>query len=178
MALANTTIKRHNHKLHICQTDKKQALLSHILDLYKDKSVLLVSETNTTTTELKDKNLTLTNDAELAKMGERTWDVVINFEAPSNPEAYLNRMYHSTQFVHLLAFESEEAGLYDLEILLGRSILRENIEPFAPLAPVVAPSKPKPMRMEHEKSPFGAAKPSYTPSTKKNQRIVKMPAPK
>ena len=183
MALAETTIKRHNHKLHICQEGQKQGLLSHILDLYPNQTILLLSDTNTTTTEVKDKQLTLSNDVELEKFPEQKWDVVISYEVPTDSDAYLERMNRANQFVILLAYESEEKLLYPLEIALGRSILREPITPFAP---IVIPKKEYPKKIEgHERSPFGAKKsfsndkPRHTSNnSKRPPRILKMPAPK
>lgn len=127
-----SSIKRHNHRIHPCESSRKQDLLKHLTSLYADKSILIVSSDNTGTTEIKDKNITLTNDAELAKMDKREWDVLINFDIPKIAEDYLVRLSYAKEMALILVDEKEQVLLYAIEKLLGKNIKQELVKGFEP----------------------------------------------
>ncbi|MDH5465295.1 MAG: hypothetical protein OEW60_06660 [Thiovulaceae bacterium] len=128
----NFSIKRHNHRIHPCVAARKQELLQKLLLIHKDESILVISQTNTTTTEVEDQNLTLSNDAELAKMDERLWNVVISYEVPTDAQAYAARLSHAKTLAVILVDAKEQQLLYPIETLLGRTIVPEIIEGFEP----------------------------------------------
>ena len=141
-----SSIKRHNHRVHTCEKARKQELLQHLITLYTGKSILVISSANTTTTEIEDKNLTLSNDSELAKMDKRQWDVLISFDLPKVSEDYLPRLAHTKEIALILIDEKEETRLYPIETLVGKNLPREIIAGFEP-KPLI------PKREEYKSAP-------------------------
>lgn len=132
------SFKRHNHRIYPCESARKQELLKQLLELHSDKSILIISTDNTSTTEVEGKNITLSNDAGLAEMSERKWDILISFEVPSIPADYITRLSCATQMALLIADETkEQKQLYPIEALLGRTITRETLSGFEPKVPMV-----------------------------------------
>lgn len=132
MSSVQSTIKRHNHRIHPCESSKKQALLKHLSDLYSDKSLLIVSSANKGTTEIEDKKITLSNDASLQEFPDRQWDVLISYDIPAKAEEYLTRFNHAKEMVLILVDEKEQTLLYPIEKLLGKNIKQEIIKGFEP----------------------------------------------
>ena len=124
------SIKRHNHRVHSCEKSRKQELLQHLITLYAGKSILVISNANTTTTEIEDKNLTLSNDNELAKMEKRRWDLLISFDLPTISADYLSRLPHAKEMALILIDDKEETQLYPIETLVGKNLPREIIPGF------------------------------------------------
>ena len=132
MSKTAISVKRHNHRIYHCDTERKQELLKHLVDQYKDKSVLIISDANTTTTDLEDKELTLSDDDGLSQMSKRKWDVLISFDLPSDPKVYINRASHAKIMALVIADEQDQLSLYPIETLLGKTISKETIPGFEP----------------------------------------------
>lgn len=130
MSSTHPTIKRYNHRMHPCTTSQKQDLLKHLVNFYKDKSILVISDANTKVTEIEDKNMTLCDDDALRDMGMRKWDVVISFDLPKDPHEYLKRPPFANIMALIIADEKEQGGLFLIETLLGKNLTRETIEGF------------------------------------------------
>ena len=130
MSSNSITIKRYNHRMHPCTTSKKQELLKHLVESYQGKSLLIISDANSTTIELEDKDMTLCDDDGLSKMQDRQWDVVISFDLPSVAEDYLSRVSHATEMALVIADEKEQEKLFLIETALGKNLTRESIEGF------------------------------------------------
>jgi len=128
--MSSTSVKRHNHKVHPCEASRKQELLKHLTSFYEGKSILVLSKANTSTTQIEEKNLTLSNDAELVKMGERKWDVLISFDLPKSAEEYMKRLSHANTMALILVSAKEEALLYPIETILGKNLPRETVPGF------------------------------------------------
>jgi len=126
----NNTVKRHNHKVHPCEASRKQALLKHLSDLYEGKKILVLSKANTSTTEIKDKNLTLSNDADLSKLQEQAYDVLISFDLPTDADTYMKRLAYTNTLALILVTEKEESLLYPIDMLLGKNLPREVVPGF------------------------------------------------
>ena len=124
-------VKRHNHRVHTCKTAQKQELLKHLISLYDGKSILIISSDNTKTTIIEDKNLTLSNDSSLKDLEQKSFDVLISFDLPTNTQDYLERLPFAKEMALLLVDEKEETALYQIETLLGKVITREAIKGFS-----------------------------------------------
>lgn len=133
MSPVNHTIKRYNHRVHPCSTEQKQNLLKHLVDFYKDKSILVISDANTKVTEIEDKNMTLCDDDALREMGDKKWDVLISFDLPKDPQEYIDRLPFATIMALIIADDKEQQTLFLIETLLGKNLTRETIEDFADL---------------------------------------------
>ena len=139
-----TSIKRHNHRVHACEKSRKQELLQHLITLYAGKSILVISAANTTTTQIEDKNLTLSNDDELSKMDKRQWDVLISFDLPKVSQDYLARLEHTKEIALIMIDEKEQTLLYPIETLVGKNLPREVIPGFEVKAPAAKREAYKP----------------------------------
>ncbi len=171
-----SSIKRHNHRVHSCEKSRKQELLQYLITLYAGKSILVVSAANTTTTEIKDKNLTLSNDAELAKTDDRQWDILISFDLPKVSEDYLLRLEHTKEMALILNDENEETRLYPIETLVGKNLPREIIPGFEPKTAAVkrevkksAPHRPTESQKRSEKE----EKPKFIKDSKEDNKEKK-----
>lgn len=171
-----SSIKRHNHRVHTCEKTRKQELLQHLISLYAGKSILVISDANTTTTEIEDKNLTLSNDAELSKLSKRQWDVLISFDLPKISEDYLARLAHTKEIALILNDEKEETRLYPIETLVGKNLPREIIPGFGPKAPAVksevkksVPHRPTASQKRSEKE----SKPKFIKDSKEDMKEKK-----
>lgn len=124
--MSNThNIKRHNHKVHTCEASRKENLLKHLISLYEDKKILVISKANTSTTVIEDKNLTLSNDAGLSEFTNNQFDVLISFDLPSDADTYINRLAYTSTIALILLNEKEEALLYPIDMALGKNLPRE-----------------------------------------------------
>jgi hypothetical protein len=130
MSETKISIKRHNHRVHTCQTSQKQDLLKHLTSLHEGKSILIISSANKKTTILEEKNLTLCDDAGLKDLEQKSFDILISFDLPSNAADYLERVPFAKEMALLLVDEKEETALYQIELLLGKVITREAIKGF------------------------------------------------
>jgi len=130
MSETKISIKRHNHRVHTCQTAQKQELLKHLTTLHEGKSILIISSANKKTTIIEDKNLTLCDDAGLKNLAQKSFDILISFDLPSNAADYLERVPFAKEMALLLVDEKEETALYQIELLLGKVITREAIDGF------------------------------------------------
>lgn len=171
-----TSIKRHNHRVHVCEKSRKQELLQHLIALYTGKSILVISAANTTTTQIEDKNLTLSNDDELAKMDKRQWDVLISFDLPKNSQDYLTRLEHTSEIALIVIDTNEQTLLYPIETLVGKNLPREVIPGFEIKAPALKREayKPAPHRptasQQREEQKETQKKESYKKDAKPSQR--------
>ncbi|PHR52966.1 MAG: hypothetical protein COA44_15765 [Arcobacter sp.] len=124
------SIKRHNHKVHPCDAHRKQNLLKHLIDVHENKKILVLSKANTSTTEIEDKNLTLSNDAELSTLEEGSFDILISFDLPNDPDIYMKRLAYANTLALILVTDAEEAKLYPIETLLGKNLPRESVQGY------------------------------------------------
>lgn len=130
MSSQQITIKRYNHRLHPCKTKQKKEMLKYLVELYADKSIVVVSDANNTTIEIDDKNMTLCDDDGLKAMSQRRWDVLISFDLPSVADNYLLRASYATQMALVIADPQEQEKLFLIETALGKNLTREKIEAF------------------------------------------------
>ena len=124
------SVKRHNHKVHPCTSERKQNLLKHLSSDYEGKKILVLSKANTTTTQIEDKNLTLSNDAGLKDFKEGSFDVLISFDLPSDVDTYMKRLAYTSTIAIILVTDKEESLLYPIETQLGKNLPREVVPGF------------------------------------------------
>ncbi len=175
MSLAS--IKRHNHRVHPCESSRKQELLKELIEQYQGKTILVISQNNTTTTQIEQKGLTLSNDEELKKL-EGSWDILISFELPQEAQDYLNRLESVSEMALILFDQKEQTRLYAVEKLLGKNIKQELIKGYEPQKAKTSPNKSKPTKSqerhaadqqakkEQKKQGFSAKKEWSKPSAK------------
>lgn len=135
MLSSTPTLKRHNHRVHPCETEKKQELLNILLAKNSEKSILVVTcDENDTLENLSDaKNVLFISDDVLLKSPELHAELVISYDLPDKAIAYMARIAHATTYALILLDLTEEKLLYPIETLIGRTIMQEPIDGFGPI---------------------------------------------
>ncbi len=131
MPSTSPALKRHNHRVHPCQTEKKQELLHLLLEKHKEKNILVV--TCGTPEDIKlSNNVTVMNDDDLLKTPELLVELLISYDLPQKGIEYMARIAHAMTYALILLDQEEEKLLYPIETLLGRTIMQEPIDGFGP----------------------------------------------
>jgi len=129
---SNNLIKRHYHRVHPCESDRKLEILKYLLTQNTQKSILIVTEDDLE--ELKDidtdENVTLLSDISLSERAELTCDILISYNLPSVAGVYLKRLSHVKTHAIILLDIKEQKRLYPIETLLGRTIMQESLKGF------------------------------------------------
>jgi hypothetical protein len=133
MPSATPALKRQNHRIHPCNTARKNTLLTHLINEYAGKSILIVTANDPTAISVpEDKNITLTSDELLAQMGELTCDILISYDLPDKAIVYMSRFARAREYALILLGAEDQKFLYAIETLLGRTITQEAISGFEP----------------------------------------------
>ena len=130
MSEQNITLKRHNHRVHPCPNEKKEALLKLLLEKNVDKNIFVVTAAKSELTS-QQANVTFLSDEELNQSPELQCDLLISYDLPLKSLQYMNRLSHTTTYALVLVNSSEEKLLHPIETLIGRTIMQENIEGFS-----------------------------------------------
>lgn len=135
MSSTTPALKRHNHRVHPCQAEKKDELLKLLLQKNAQINILVV--TSGDKEKIKNigdfKNVTVTNDEDLSNSPDLKAELVISYDLPQKAIIYMTRIAHTTSHALILLDESEEKLLYPIETLIGRTIMQESIEGFGPV---------------------------------------------
>lgn len=121
-------IKRHNHKIHPCPTEKKRELLQQLLEQNKEINILVIS-TQSLKSAQNSESITYVEDVSLP---ETKYELIISLDLPQDPEVYAARLECTTSKALILLDVAEKQALYAIEKLLARTINQENIEGFSP----------------------------------------------
>ena len=130
-----THIKRYNHRIHPCLPKKKEELLKHLVELHQGKSILLISSANSLTSEVQEKNMTITSDAALKELGDRQWDILISYDLPDSLDIYNVRLSHAKDMAVIISDGKQQQELYNIETGMGKNLSREIIKGFEIEAP-------------------------------------------
>lgn len=132
MSSSTPTLKRHNHRVHPCETEKKQELLNLLLSQNAGKNIIIISCEAIDNCE-NSSNVTFINDADLLKAPELMAELVISYDLPDKAISYMARIAHSTSHALILLDQEEEKLLYPIETLIGRTIMQEPLNGFGPI---------------------------------------------
>lgn len=133
MPSATPALKRQNHRIHPCTATRKNNLLSHLIDEYSGKSILVVTANDPARISIPDdKNIILTSDELLAQMGDVTCDILISYDLPDKAIVYMSRFARAREYALILLDAEDQKFLYPIETLLGRNITQEAISGFEP----------------------------------------------
>ncbi len=131
MPSSTPTLKRHNHRIHPCQSEKKHELLNLLLKKNEGKNIIVVT-CETIEKGENSKNVTFINDDDLLSAPELKAELLISYNLPDKAIAYMARIAHATSYALILLDQEEEKLLYPIETLIGRTIMQEPIEGFGP----------------------------------------------
>ncbi|MDF1875727.1 hypothetical protein JHD48_08265 [Sulfurimonas sp. SAG-AH-194-I05] len=136
------TLKRHNHKVHPCKDDKKEALLNFLIEKNAAKKILVVTATKTELT-CENTNVSIVSDEELLQDTSLTCELMISYDLPSKASKYLARISRTSTYAFILVNPSEERVIHPIETLIGRAIMQEDVEGFTEPKPEEKQAQPK-----------------------------------
>jgi hypothetical protein len=127
-------IKRHNHRLHPCSDDRKEALLAVLIERAGEAEVLVVAEAfpEGLAERFAETGAVFAADAELEALEKQRFASVISYDLPEEPQQYLARLAFAAEHASVLLDPGQRIRLYPVETLLGRTIREEAVEGFAP----------------------------------------------
>ena len=139
---SQTTLKRHNHRVHPCKDEKKEELLKLLLSKNSDKKIIVVtsSESELTTDQ---ENVSIVSDKELYNNPALRCELLISYDLPEKAIVYMSRITKSDSHALILLDPNEEKLLHPIETLNGRTIMQELIEGFSeiPVEKIAQPTK-------------------------------------
>jgi len=170
MSETKIAIKPNNHRIYKCPTDKKIELLNKIIseNLHDNLLIVCSKDMQMIKDALTDKSIKVIEDRELIKDKELSCDFLISFDMPIKNIVYMARIAKAKEKAVMLLDESEQAELYQIEMLLGRVIKQESVEGFEYEKPVPKPERygKKPLSKEQIKE---VAKQRYEAKTQMPQ---------
>ena len=140
MSNATPTLKRHNHRVHPCKTEKKDELLELLLSKNIDKQIIVVTSDKTELTT-EQANVTIVSDEELAANPDMRCDLLISYDLPAKAITYMARIVRTDTYATIMLDPSEEKLIHPIETLIGRTIMQELIEGISEV-PVVKQAQP------------------------------------
>lgn len=152
MSSTTPTLKRHNHRVHPCQAEKKDELLKLLLQKNAQKNILVVTSGDKEKMLNLD-NVTIVSDEELLNSPELKAELIISYDLPEKAILYMARIARSSAYALILLDPSEEKLLYPIETLIGRTIMQEPIEGFGPKIEVKAEVEKKEHKQKRDDKP-------------------------
>ncbi|MDO9208629.1 MAG: hypothetical protein Q7T91_10315, partial [Sulfuricurvum sp.] len=140
----SSEIQRKNHRIHPCNTERKNELLNFLLPQYADKKVLILTAQNPKNIQITESaNVTIATDDELIASEKSTYDVLISYDLPEKAILYMTRFAHAREIALILLGDEDQKNLYGIETLLGRTIIQEPIAGFEPSFGIAVEQKSK-----------------------------------
>ena len=126
------TIKPNNHRVYQCPTDKKVELLNQIITENEKLDIVVACSKDVEIIKdmVQNPKVKVIEDRELIKDKELTCEMLISFDMPIKAIVYMARVAKATQKAVFLVDVSEQKGLHDIEMLLGRAIKQDIISGF------------------------------------------------
>ena len=169
--MSQLNIKHQKHRAHPVLKEKKLELLKQLLEINKDKNIIVVSAIkNDELDEINLNNVTVMDDKTLYNDKELKTQLIISYDLPEVALVYISRLSHSDNGALVLVDKDEENLIYPIETLLGRAIKQEVIAGFE--IEVIEEKKEfikkefkprsdgkKPFKPRSDKKPYGDKKP-------------------
>lgn len=127
----SSSVQRKNHKIHPCDSNRKSELLTHLITLFKEKKILIVSSESIPDLH-STQNVTVILDADVTVSEKNDYDVLISYDLPEKAIIYMSRFAHAKEMALILLSAEDQKYLYPIETLLGRTIIQETIPGFEP----------------------------------------------
>ena len=130
--MSSTPIKRQNHRIHPCNTDRKNELIQFLIGQYSGKNILIVTSNDTKELSTLLNGAIILNDAELAQKPDLRCDVLISYDLPEKAIIYMSRFARASEYALIVMDAEDQKRLYPIELLNGRTIIQEEIKGFEP----------------------------------------------
>ena len=130
--MSSATIKRHNHRVIPCNTQRKIELINFLIKNNSKLEIVIVSKEFVK--DFKDISLNekvrITTDAQFQDDISSEFDMLINYDLPQEAQLYLERLELAKDYSLVLLEPDEHATLYPIETALGRVLVLDNIKAF------------------------------------------------
>jgi len=148
MSSNSITIKANNHRVYQCPNDKKIELVNKIISENEQLDILVAcsKDVDVISEMIQSSKVKVIEDRNLVKDKELNCELLISFDMPIKGIVYMARVAKATQRAIFLIDESEQKGLHDIEMLLGRSIKQDIIADFEYVVIEKKESDEKPFR--------------------------------
>ena len=150
MSATQITIKPNNHRVYQCPTDKKVELLNNVISENEKLNIVvaLSKDVEIIKDMIQNKDVKVIEDRDLVKDKNLSCELMISFDMPIKGIVYMARVAKATQKAIFLVDVSEQKGLHDIEMLLGRSIKQDIISGFEyPVVEKKENTRPAPKKM-------------------------------
>ncbi|MDQ1298064.1 MAG: hypothetical protein QG558_603 [Campylobacterota bacterium] len=182
----SSTIKRQNHRIHPCSTERKTQLLNFVISQNPARSILVVTAHDTKAIDVaQTKEITLVTDSDLVQPSEAMYDIVISYDLPDKAIIYMTRYARAKEFAIILLGAEDQKNLYAIETLFGRTITQETVAGFEPNFGIAVEQKNKEemaaqraKREEERANPSRAPKREFKPKREDRARDDSHPARK
>lgn len=168
MSSNSITIKPNNHRIYQCPNDKKIELVNKIISENEKMDIVVACSCDVTAIReaIENKKVTVIEDRDLVKSKDLNCEMLISYDMPIKAIVYMARVAKATEKAILLLDVSEQKGLHDIEMLLGRAIKQDVIEGFAYPVQEKKPESDRPMRKMTPTQIKEEAKKRYDEKTK------------
>ena len=130
--MSSATIKRHNHRVIPCNTERKIELVNFLIKNNSKLEIVIISKD-----AIKDfkyislnEKVKITTDTQFCNDITSEFDMLINYDLPQNPQEYLKRLELAKTYSLILLEPNEHATLYPIETILGRVLVQDTIKAF------------------------------------------------
>ena len=132
MSSNSITIKPNNHRVYQCPNDKKIELVNKIISENENLDIVVAcsKDVDVISGMIQNSKVRVIEDRNLIKDKELSCGLLISFDMPIKGIVYMARVAKTTHRAIFLIDESEQKGLHDIEMLLGRSIKQDIIDGF------------------------------------------------
>ena len=146
------TIKPNNHRVYQCPTDKKIELINKLISENEKANIVVVTSTEPSVIKekLENQNIRVIEDRELVQDKDFSCELLIGYDLPIKAIIYMARVSKATEKAFTLLDASEQAELYQVEMLLGRAVKQEIVEGFEYEKAPVIEKKPGMKKMSHD----------------------------
>ena len=130
--MSSATIKRHNHRVLPCNTERKIELINFLIKNNSKLTIVIVSKeviNNFEDISLNEK-VTIITDTQLSDAIASKFDMLINYDLPQDPQVYLKRLELARVYSFVLLDPADHAELYPIETTLGRVLVQDPIKAF------------------------------------------------
>jgi hypothetical protein len=129
----SSEIQRKNHRIHPCNTERKNELLNFLIGHHPEKKILIATAKSPESIKItSSNNITIVADDEMKGSEKNQYDILISYDLPEKAILYMTRFAHAREMALVLLGAEDQKNLYGIETLLGRTIIQEAIAGFEP----------------------------------------------
>ena len=132
MPTNSITIKANNHRVYQCPNDKKIELLNQIINENEKLDIVVAcsKDVEIISDMIQNKNVRVLEDREIVKDKKLSCEMMISYDMPIKAIVYMARVAKASQKAIFLVDVTEQKGLHDIEMLLGRAIKQDILSGF------------------------------------------------